>query len=382
MKTSKTNILKRTMKTVVMALALMLGAQLANSQNLNLNLVACYPLDCDNAVNAAATGSSYDAVSLPGVNCANGHNNVASTAYYFDGNPTTYIQLPGLASLGGSRLQPTTAISIAGWINTDDVTRNQHIVFTWNGCANYHEGYALTIDDIGGGNHRLRVIKSDGCSSTNQTYLDGSTNLSSGTWYHVGCVVTNDSLKLYLNGQLESSLSFSKNFLYAPSNTDVYLGGTTLAFNNPFIGYMDNFRFYDRKLKGIEFLALYNLDPDCRNCGLSVMQSSLIACYPFNCDTVNYAPATSSGTPSLNGIRHGTVNCATGHTGASNTCYSFNGSTSSYIELPNDSRLKPSAITVACYVKIDNINSFQYIVFAHNGCLSYHEGYTDRKSVV
>lgn len=55
----------------------------------------------------------------------------------------------------------------------------------------------------------------------------------------------------------------------------------------------------------------------------------------------------------------------------------FIGSSGSFISLPNSPLLKPTnAVSFSAWVKFDNIIQNQYIVFAHNTCASFHEGYT------
>lgn len=61
---------------------------------------------------------------------------------------------------------------------------------------------------------------------------------------------------------------------------------------------------------------------------------------------------------------------------APNSAFAFNGTAQSYIELPASPLLMPNQVSFSTWVKLNNIYSSQYIVFAHNGCASYHEGYT------
>jgi len=71
----------------------MFGFALNSQSQLNLNLEGCYPLDCDSAKNYAPPGSTLDG-SIFNVSCTSGHQGVASTAYQFAGNNTSYITLP------------------------------------------------------------------------------------------------------------------------------------------------------------------------------------------------------------------------------------------------------------------------------------------------
>jgi hypothetical protein len=373
MKTIRINALKSTIKTAIVTAALAMSTQFANSQNLQSFLKGCYPLDCDKAVNSATTGSTYDALSFPGVSCTSGHTGVASTAYYFDGAPTTHIELDGTGA--NQELKPTGNFSWSGWINVDNITgSDQYFLYTSNGCPGslYTEAYSFLVNSSG----NLEVRKADGtCAAGSNVSLQSTVAISPGQWYHVGCVINTTSIEIYINGVLDISTTFATNNWGYNSNYNVYLGNT----NNPnvtggFAGSMDNVRFYAKTLSAAEFYALYKLDPSCRDCGLATYQANLEACYTLDCNLTNTAP-TSTASPSLNGTAS-SVTCATGHTSGTLTAYAFGGSASSYISLPNDSRLKPSAITVACWVKIDQLQTAEYIVFCHNGCTFYHEGYT------
>lgn len=371
MKINKSNF-KRTTKAGLFALALAFGCNHIQAQNLNLGLCACYPLDCDNAVDAGPNG--YNASPLPaGVTCTTGHMELANTAYRFNGTAGSHIELP----YPGTCMNSNTAISWSGWVKTEDEKIEQYLVFAWNGCANYHEGYTMVMGRyLGGNNYGFAVAKSDGCNGpSNQVVLNSSFSaLAKDTWYHVGMVVTNTSLKIYINGILDTQVVHAKPFLYPATGTNVYLGGSNRPYELPFLGSMDNVRFYSRELSALEFSVLALLDPPCNDCGLATsFQNKMEACYPLDCDVVNYA-ATSAIPPSLDG-NTSNVNCATDRAGNVNSAYSFNGNANSFISFPNDARLKPSAVTIACYVKIDQLQTDQYIIFTHNGCTFWHEGY-------
>ncbi len=348
-----------------LALACVGLTSLMTAQGLLNNLSACYPLDCDNAVNAAATGAALNGA-ISNVTCATGHNGVPATAYKFFGVPSSHIKLPN-----DYRIKADT-MSFSAWINLADTTTDKYIVFAHNTCTSYHEGYALLAANSGSG-HKLSLVKANGsCSAAGQQVLWGVTTLNPNTWYHVGFYLSNGTMEIYLNGALESSAATSIAFNYSATDA-VYLGGTALAFNRPFKGIMDNVRFWNRQVVASEFNVLYVMDPPCNHSGLVGLLNGLEGCYPFNCDSVNYAP-TAIFPPSLDGTPFN-LDCDTGHTGVPATAYKYKGLTSSYMELPNDSRLKPNAISFSGWVKLDAVNSLQYIAFTKNTCTSYFEGY-------
>ncbi len=97
------------------------------------------------------------------------------------------------------------------------------------------------------------------------------------------------------------------------------------------------------------------------------LSSSLTACYALNGnanDPVSSLNGTlSSVTPTVDRFNNPV------------SAYAFAGNAASRIELPNNSLLKPNQISFSAWVKFNTVSISQFIVFAHNGCGSYHEGY-------
>lgn len=335
------------------------------------SLQACYPLDC-NVQNFAATGAALDGITMSNVTCATGHLGVANTALAFGGVSNSYVQLPN-----DVRIKPTTAISFAGWVKFDVNNTLQFICFAKNSCGAYYEGYALAAN-VTGSNYRLAVVKSSAaCSPSTQHVINGVTNLSAGVWYHVGFYAGTDSIKMFLNGSPEGTPIVSTtafNYQNTGSSQYVYLGGTNTTPNGPLDGTLDNIRFYNRKLSNFEFAKLYNSDPPCTAAGPGLL-NGLQACYPLNCNAINFAPATAGVPPSLDGTLSN-VQCDTGHVGDLYGSYKFAGLANSYISFPNDPRIKPTnAISVSLWAKLDALYNYQYLVFAKNTCGAWFEGY-------
>lgn len=229
------------------------------SQSLTTSLSACYALN----------GNALDPINglngtLSAVSATVDRNNVGTSAFHLSGSSSSYIQLPG-----NPLLRPTNALSFSAWLRFDDMTSHHYILYTGNGCASYFEGYALTVENSGGG-YRFALCKADGsCSPGSQAVLFGNATLNALTWYHVGFYMGNDSLKMYVNGVPDGAMPVSFGFNYSPPLT-VYLGGTTISsWNYPMRGSIDNVRFYNRKLSHAEFLTLYTTDPSCASQSVS-----------------------------------------------------------------------------------------------------------------
>jgi len=99
--------------------------------------------------------------------------------------------------------------------------------------------------------------------------------------------------------------------------------------------------------------------------------TGLQACYPFNGNANNYA---STG-PLLNGITSNVVQAA-GHTNAVNSAYSLNGTTYSYIELPDHPGLKSDSVFFSGWFYIDSLAYEQYLVYSKNTCSYNFEAYS------
>ncbi len=97
------------------------------------------------------------------------------------------------------------------------------------------------------------------------------------------------------------------------------------------------------------------------------LNSSLTACYALDgsaAEPINNLTGTLSA-----------VSPTTDRFNNPNSAYAFSGNASSRIELPNSPLLKANQVSFSAWVKFNNVTSEQFIVFAHNGCQSYHEGY-------
>lgn len=218
--------------------------------NLSNSLTACYALN----------GSANDPVSnlngtLSSVTSTVDRFNNPGSAYAFSGNASSQIELPNSPMLKANQ------VSFSAWVKFNTVSAIQFIVFAHNGCGSYHEGYQFALN-YNGFSSRLQIVKSVACSQAAQIITNGNTNLNTNTWYHVGFYAGPDSLKIYLNGNLDVSAANSNTLTYSPT-AKVYLGGSNLGVNAPLNGNLDNVRFYNRKLNGSEFQQLYLLDPSC-----------------------------------------------------------------------------------------------------------------------
>lgn len=142
-------------------------------------------------------------------------------------------------------------------------------------------GWSLQIDVNAAG--RL----SAGISATPDTFITGTTVLTPNTWYHATFVFeNNNSLRLYLNGNLEASIVIGNRTLRNSDNR-LRIGVGNLASEH-FNGDIDEVRVWNKVLNATDIL-------NTMNCELQASETGLVAYYKFNQgnDSVNNSTVTS-----------------------------------------------------------------------------------------
>lgn len=122
-------------------------------------------------------------------------------------------------------------------------------------------------------------------------------------------------------------------------------------------------------MKKIITLALFGLLQQSHAQGLL---TNLEACYPMDCNELNYAP---TGAP-MNGTANDVL-CTSGHTGAASTAFTFKGNSSSNFRVPGNAQTKSTTdVTVAGWYYPTSAASTQYLVFTQAAsCTSNWEAY-------
>lgn len=240
------------MKKIYILFLLLLSSRAWTQVNIASSLTACFALNNNgNEPINALTGT------LSNVTGTVDRFSNANSALAIAGSSASYVELPN------SPLLKATEVSVSGWFKTNS-SAIQILVFAHNGCISYHEGYQIALINTGGATFRMQAAKSSSnCSPGTQAACNGSTTtLQANVWYHVGAYFGSDSLKIYVNGVLNGAISATLPINYS-NLAKVYIGGTNLSTNYPFLGSVDNFRFYNRKLNGAEFNSLYVNDQAC-----------------------------------------------------------------------------------------------------------------------
>lgn len=136
---------------------------------------------------------------------------------------------------------------------------------------------------------------SAGISASPDTYLTGTTVLTPNTWYHATFVFeNNNSLRLYLDGNLEASVAIGNRTLRNSDNR-LRVGSGNIA-SEFFNGDIDEVRIWDVALSATDILAT-------KDCELDNTQTNVLAYYKFNhgFDNTNNSSVTTVTDDSGNG---------------------------------------------------------------------------------
>lgn len=93
-------------------------------------------------------------------------------------------------------------------------------------------------------------------TNVNNFAVTGVSTLSSGVWYHVGCTINGDTVKLYLNGQEE--ISTTKAFTIAPWDSLAAIGRRGSTSQRYFNGDISILQVYDKILTPAEIQRNFN----------------------------------------------------------------------------------------------------------------------------
>jgi PKD repeat protein len=242
--------------------------QLNAQVNLNSSLTACYALNG----NGTEPINNLTGTLSAAVTATVDRFNNSGKAVRFPGTLGTVIQLPD-----NPLIKPSNEISMSVWVKPELLTWME-IIYTKNTSFSFFSAYALTFQDNGSG-YKFRGYRQDGFGDN---YIDAATVVTSANvWYHVVFTIDSSNMNIYVNGNLENTVPCTITNYNYQSGKNVIIGGTNESASDfPFIGSMDNLRFYNRVINAAEVSALYNQDPACLgsapNAVISV--SSVTAC--------------------------------------------------------------------------------------------------------
>ena len=184
-----------------------------------------------------------------------------------------YVRVPSTANLE----QVSNAVTLCAWVkfgtniaytagDMQDVARK---VISESNNSSPYSAYDLVVQDFGGGTFKARMGVSRAADSARGTTDWGSTH-TYGLWYYLVGVYDGSTVQLYVNGTLESSVSFTGTLLQTSQPLCIGRFGTVGEALN---GLVDDFRLYNRALSATEIQNLYNSYTPAAPVGLRVLSN-------------------------------------------------------------------------------------------------------------
>jgi len=245
-------------KSIAYIVVLFLWCSGIAQASLTDGLVAYYPFD-GNAYDASGYGNNGIDV---GVIPTSDRFGMDSSAYYFDGNG--YIDVNN-----NPQINLNIHITVSAWVKITSFN-NENCAFN----AILIKGPDATMGSYGLGigndpdtclpqiNHRFRffIRLPDKPYGYVPSFILSNTIVSLNNWYHVVGTYDGNTMNMYLNGILESSLTVSQTL--TENNEKMTIGyhnatNPMPVFKYMFHGSIDDVRIYNRDLKSAEVLALY-----------------------------------------------------------------------------------------------------------------------------
>jgi hypothetical protein len=162
------------------------------------------------------------------------------TAIILDGNDHAVVE-------NDATLNPSSQITLSTWIRPDQ-SRTQYVIK--KARANTADGYELSLSSSG------RVfVRFNQASAGNSYRVDSNSKYptSGNEWMHVSATYDGTTIRLYINGLLESSKV--ANFQIASNALDLHLGAGNEGYRD-FSGAIDDARIYNRALTAAEVQQL------------------------------------------------------------------------------------------------------------------------------
>jgi len=170
--------------------------------------------------------------------------NAVCGALDFDGDGD-YVKTANTTT--GLNIAPGS-FSVSAWINARDVNDGWRTILEYNRYGNNWYGLWLSSD----GEFHFRVGKDT---------KDSVQILNSDTWYLLTATYdsTDKTMRLYIDGQFDSSAIESTGFFSAPVNSKLTIGVRGTEDDEYFDGLIDDVRIYDRVLSQAEIQALADM---------------------------------------------------------------------------------------------------------------------------
>jgi|694.fasta_scaffold04378_2 hypothetical protein len=168
-------------------------------------------------------------------------NGKVNNAIVFD-NINDYVSVGDAADIS-----PTTGLTISAWVNRSTNNSADGIVGKYNSAAN-RRSYILGFNTS-----TAQLILSP--NGTSITTVSGTTTIGTGQWYHIVGTYDGSYMRIYVNGNLEGSATYSSGIY--DSTDDLRIGDGDIGLW-PFNGIIDEVKLYNFALNSDEIKLDYN----------------------------------------------------------------------------------------------------------------------------
>ena len=206
---------------------------------------------------------------------------VSDGAIYFDGSVDSYVTAADSASLDF-----TDAFSSCCWVMTVRGGSTQDWDSMW-GKGDLSDGtqaYVLKFT-----NNDTARLELNGASGSRADSTSTFTSATDGIWTHIACTYDKSNTKMYINGVLEDTTSYSTSI---SANSELLHIGMAVNTGNGFKGYMCNLGMWNVALTQAQIKSIMNK----RYTDLTSSESTgLVSWWGFDADA-NDATGTNNGT--------------------------------------------------------------------------------------
>ncbi len=167
-------------------------------------------------------------------------------SFSFDGVDDT-VEIPD-----APELNPTAEISLDAWVYVTGGQGQHRDIISKDGEASDRQ-FLLTASDVN--KYRAHIGVPSGLE-----YVDGSTTVQLNTWTHLAMTYDGSTLKLYVNGELDGSLSVTGAII--TTTQPIRIGGGAPIGQSPFFftGRIDEVEIFSRALLETEIKGIYDSD--------------------------------------------------------------------------------------------------------------------------
>ena len=167
--------------------------------------------------------------------------------YSLDGN-SDYFSVPYNSSFNSATFTTET------WVKFDNFSRYHHLMCYFVEVTGQRVFYMRSYTNTAG--LQLGVLDS---SNVTQSLLSNTTNLSTGTWYHIVGTADGVNLKIYINGNLDSSAAQTVSVTTGATNRPMRIGNLE-GYEGTYdlAGDIAQSRYYTKALTATEVLQNYN----------------------------------------------------------------------------------------------------------------------------